>query len=622
MAKKYKLTQDGPEVQALLNKIDELKANTAPVSGETPTALESLSLDGVLYSVLTKAVNDLLNYYTKDDTYTKDEVATALANALAGLHDVKYTAQSLTDSQKLQARTNIGATAPEVFWATYAVTTAAEIDQAVAGGKAVACYRDGSCYWYAGKDGSYYWFFNIYASTIRRIYIYNGSWSLGWFNAQVTSNLSQSVETDQASTTKYPSTKAVADAITAAKEVFVATYGTTTYAEIVAAYNANKIVMCFRDNGINYRLNYVTSEVCKFVGQNALTFHTIDVSSANVWRTSSPSAENVSNRVTSFGQTPADSKYPSEKLVWDELKVRPVMDSTSQETVPSLNLENTANKSQDVQTDRESTTKYPSVKAVFDLVGKWGVVSQTQTWTGSNATGYDYTMSNLVYGLIPQANIDLYVSAGAVFNETTGYFELNGLTDISYKEMIAIYRQPIRCGTDLTNEGIFSSDVPLRTTLPLSSWGANQIVNSSMTFANGSRLEVASLSRMTTYPLRFQAYASFFVNSTYLREVKDRIQVTGGASVTNIFPGCRSLVTARMYGVARDTKFADSPLFSLESIVYLVDNAANTSTITITLHATAYARCQADTTEYTYNEQTYTGIIALATAKNITIASA
>jgi hypothetical protein len=54
----------------------------------------------------------------------------------------------------------------------------------------------------------------------------------------------------------------------------------------------------------------------------------------------------------------------------------------------------------------------------------------------------------------------------------------------------------------------------------------------------------------------------------------------------------------------------------------MVENAANTSAITITLHADALARCTADTTEYTYNGNTYTGIVALATAKNITLASA
>lgn len=69
--------------------------------------------------------------------------------------------------------------------------------------------------------------------------------------------------------------------------------------------------------------------------------------------------------------------------------------------------------------------------------------------------------------------------------------------------------------------------------------------------------------------------------------------------------------------------FADCSLLDLASVVYIVTNATNNgAAITFTLHATAYARCQADTTEYTYNGQTYTGIIAYAQAKNITIQSA
>ena len=69
--------------------------------------------------------------------------------------------------------------------------------------------------------------------------------------------------------------------------------------------------------------------------------------------------------------------------------------------------------------------------------GKHGVIRQTQTWAGSNATGYDYTMSDIVEGTIPQAIIDVALSLpGVAFNEETGYFELNGLTDISYQEML------------------------------------------------------------------------------------------------------------------------------------------------------------------------------------------
>ena len=79
MAKKYKLTQDGPEVQALLNKIDGIRANQTPGQGEEPIQMENLSIDGVLYAFLTTAVSNLLHYYTKSETYTKAEVDSMVA---------------------------------------------------------------------------------------------------------------------------------------------------------------------------------------------------------------------------------------------------------------------------------------------------------------------------------------------------------------------------------------------------------------------------------------------------------------------------------------------------------------------------------------------------------------
>lgn len=45
----------GAEVQALLDKMEALKANQAPAQGQETVALESLSLDGVLYTINTKA---------------------------------------------------------------------------------------------------------------------------------------------------------------------------------------------------------------------------------------------------------------------------------------------------------------------------------------------------------------------------------------------------------------------------------------------------------------------------------------------------------------------------------------------------------------------------------------
>lgn len=48
-------------------------------------------------------------------------------------------AQALTPAEQAQARANIGATAPEIFWASYGTTTAAEIETAATEGKVVLC---------------------------------------------------------------------------------------------------------------------------------------------------------------------------------------------------------------------------------------------------------------------------------------------------------------------------------------------------------------------------------------------------------------------------------------------------------------------------------------------------
>lgn len=51
MAKKYQLTQLGVEVQALLDKMETLQANQTPTQGQETAPLESLSLNGTVYTI-------------------------------------------------------------------------------------------------------------------------------------------------------------------------------------------------------------------------------------------------------------------------------------------------------------------------------------------------------------------------------------------------------------------------------------------------------------------------------------------------------------------------------------------------------------------------------------------
>lgn len=237
-------------------------------------------------------------------------------------------------------------------------------------------------------------------------------------------------------------------------------------------------------------------------------------------------------------------------------------------------------------------------------------------------------MSNLVYGDIPRANIELYEAAGATFNATTGYFELNGLTDISYEEMAAIYKYATTYYHSLENR---FREAPIRTNLP-EAWEGK--VNPNNMYANASVTTMFYLSKVEVahvFPPKDGTIGYFapttlidFVRYTsYIKTIDGVIDVTSRTTIPASFlHSAFSLENVQLFGLKANLTIPSSPRLSTASVAYMINNEAATSAITITLHATAYARCQADTTEYTYSGQTYTGIIAYATAKNITIASA
>ena len=251
--------------------------------------------------------------------------------------------------------------------------------------------------------------------------------------------------------------------------------------------------------------------------------------------------------------------------------------------------------------------------------GKMGVISQTQTWSGTGSNPRTYVMSNQVWGAIPQANIDLFEAAGATFNTLTGYFELNGLTDISYEEMKEIYNGSITMLTPIRTRSYTLSDIAIRTNLPMVH------PTSTVTVAcDGLCLFSHQIEAVNVGTLNSQNNMQDAFRGNSIRKIIGEMKVGSvtEANFNRTFNNAYSLEEVTLYNVKVSIPIKDSSLLSLASVVYMVENAANTSAITITLHATAYARCQADTTEYTYQGNTYTGIIALATAKNITIASA
>lgn len=107
--------------------------------------------------------------------------------------------------------------------------------------------------------------------------------------------------------------------ISAPKEIFMATYGTTTYADIVAAYNAGKEVMVARGSKY-YHLYAAYADNCYFSAMYGTDAKKMYVSTANAWSEEEMSLENAGNKVTTLSGESTDAQYPSAKCVYDELQ--------------------------------------------------------------------------------------------------------------------------------------------------------------------------------------------------------------------------------------------------------------------------------------------------------------
>lgn len=192
---------------------------------------------------------------------------------------------------------------------------------------------------------------------------------------------------------------------------------------------------------------------------------------------------------------------------------------------------------------------------------------------------------------------DLYISAGAVYNEATGYYELNRLTDITEEQMRVIYKY---AGTPQV-EGAFAYS-KARTNLPMPGM-YNGSVYGTM-FYGCSNLEVVYLgnkqSSPTSYdvPLVYTKGNNFFYLCTKLKKIYGKIhQRINDWGLT--FGECLALEEVRIADLYSSIQLSWSPNLSKESVQYMITNAkpqsgAAVGSITITLHPTAYARLKDD----------------------------
>lgn len=204
---------------------------------------------------------------------------------------------------------------------------------------------------------------------------------------------------------------------------------------------------------------------------------------------------------------------------------------------------------------------------------------------------------------------DLYISAGAVYNEATGFYELNGLTDITEEQMRVIYnRYLIDIGTNSRASGWLILNNGERTNLPCITRA--DIFNGMDNSISGGNVEVLRIcaansedyirtcyieSTMSVAHLPMPKLKKVIGIWRYYRDSPNNFNFDYGQP----FSKCPLLEEIRMEKINKSHTFAVSPNLSKESVLYMITNAnppsgAAVGSITITLHPTAYARLKDD----------------------------
>lgn len=174
-----------------------------------------------------------------------------------------------------------------------------------------------------------------------------------------------------------------------------------------------------------------------------------------------------------------------------------------------------------------------------------------------------------------------------------GYWYLNGLGDITNEQMRTIYnRTNSFASSNILNEVLFD-DTLVRTNInQYKRKGSYSTVELAAAFL-GSSLEVVLLSNYTNYGISAKSI-SYMAQSNKIKYFIGVLNTFYCVQFAEPFLKCSRLKAISISKLNFDISFANSSLLTSKSILYMIKNEAAKSSITITLHADAYARAMAN----------------------------
>ena len=209
---------------------------------------------------------------------------------------------------------------------------------------------------------------------------------------------------------------------------------------------------------------------------------------------------------------------------------------------------------------------------------------------------------------------DEWRAAGGTVIVSGVTYGCNGTDDLTYEEAVEIKQLYSKRETDDYSRMFFAATV--RALLPV--WLPNASVKLSSMFQSAAGLtKIVFRSNVSPCIVRIGDFTTTFHTCSNLKEIDGVLDVSNMTSPiyypTFMLDG--RLEDVWISGLKYSANFQDCKSLSLASLQYLVDNAANTTAITITVHHDVYAKL----TDESNTE--WNALLAQAAEKNITFAT-
>ena len=163
------------------------------------------------------------------------------------------------------------------------------------------------------------------------------------------------------------------------------------------------------------------------------------------------------------------------------------------------------------------------------------------------------------------------------YNEETGFFELNGLTDITYDEALEILGADVYHG-EYCNQFYYTKKI--RTNIPPTSSGSGSTLDG--TFYGCHQIEVAYANGSLS--------VNCFVNCNNLKSVIGAIKSLGNG-IHKTFVSCPSLQEVKAPIINNGTyDLSSSPLLQIDSFQYMVGHKTASGSVNIIVHPDVYAK--------------------------------